>query len=88
MSTCPSSGRRHDIMVTSFQACLEGPILHGRSPEDHFDTCCEITGCDNANVIDRRCKPYKIPPIPHFGDIRPEGVKHNPKYIHRGIGVL
>ena len=90
MSRCATSGPDFEDRKRAFNNCmthnpLADVIGKGKNLEKH---CCEMTGCDNPQVIDPVCKPVQAIRRPHFGDIRPEGVVHNGKYVHRGVGVL
>jgi len=41
--------------------------------------CCQMTGCDDPQVIDNRCTPHEREEDdrPHFGTIRPESELEN-----------
>lgn len=85
----PGNTPQNQFRKQAFKNCMEdtkNPFVQGRANKLHH--CCELTGCDNPEVVDRRCPRPKKYDEPHFGDIRPEGVKHNSKHIHKGIGVL
>lgn len=72
---------------TSFQNCItnnKNPNTKGKNLIKH---CCEMISCTDPQIIDPRCWQSKTADGPHFGDIRPEA-KHNPKFSHKGIGVL
>ena len=47
--------------------------------------CCAQVACHGPEALGLPCKDKKLPPQPHFGDIRPENYSY--KYVAKGAGM-